>query len=147
MFILPICGLIYAEGQNSVRLSRNRYKELSRYVRFDDKNAREERKQKDIFAAIRELYEEFNEQCRANWELSDQITIDETLRRYRGRVAFKVYNSDKPAKYGILFRVLIDDVYRYVHRMIPYAGAPKRPRSSSCCKKYEYCSRSCRTIT
>ena len=115
-------------------MSRNRYKELSRYVRFDDKNTREERKQKDKFAAIRELYEEFNEQCRANWELSDQITIEETLRRFRGRVAFKVYNPDKPAKYGILFRVLTDGVYRYVHRMMPYAGAPEDQEAAAAAK-------------
>ena len=89
---------------------------------------------KDKFAAIRELYEEFNEQCRANWELSDQITIDETLRRYRGRVAFKVHNPDKPAKYGILFRVLTDGVYRYVHRMMPYAGASEDQEAAAVAK-------------
>lgn len=105
-------------------MSRDRYKELLRFLRFDDKSTREERRRSDKFAPIRELFEIFNEKCKSYWRLSEQVTIDETLRAFRGRCPFKIYNPMKPAKYGILFRVVTDALYRYVHFMKVYAGMP-----------------------
>ena len=52
------------------------------------------------------------------------LAIDETLNPTRGKIAFKTYNKDKPAKYGINFRSLGSSERPYVYYSIPYAGKP-----------------------
>ena len=57
--------------------------------------------------------------------LSEYETIDETLRKFRGRCGFCIYMPQKPGKYGLLFRVITDAQVQYVHKLIPYAGKPQ----------------------
>jgi hypothetical protein len=103
-------------------MSRERFKLILRMMRFDDRSTRDQRRQHDKFAPIRVMFDIFNGKCREMFTLSENVTIDETLRRFRGRCAFKVYMPNKPGKYGILFCVLTDSNARYVSRMIPYTG-------------------------
>ena len=100
----------------------HRFKLLLRLMRFDDRRTREERKSRDRFAPIRGLFEKFNKHCQENYTLSEHVTIDETLRKFRGHCKFRLYMPQKPGKYGILFRVLADAKARYVYRMLPYTG-------------------------
>jgi hypothetical protein len=103
-------------------MSRNRFQYLLQIIRFDDKATRDERRAADNFAPIRELFDLFNNRCRDNYTLSERVTIDETLRKFRGRCKFRVYMPQKPGKYGLLFRVLTDSRERYVSRLLPYTG-------------------------
>ncbi len=106
-------------------MSRARFELLMRIMRFDDKRTRDARQFDDRFAPIRELFSMFDRECGRNYTLSEFVTIDETLRRFRGRCSFRVYMPQKPGKYGLLFRVLTDANVRYVHKMLPYAGKPR----------------------
>ena len=45
-------------------MSKNRFRELISNLRFDDKSTRTQRKQKDKFAPIRDLCDEFNKNLR-----------------------------------------------------------------------------------
>ena len=54
----------------------------------------------------------------------DYLTIDETLYPTRGAFAFRQYNPNKPAKYGVLFRSLNAVRFPYTYMSIPYAGKP-----------------------
>jgi hypothetical protein len=103
-------------------MSRNRFQLLTRLCRFDDKDTRDERRAKDKFAPIRELFDEFMLNCHKHYSLSESVTIDETLRKFRGRCPFRMYMPQKPGKYGILFRVISDAQARYVSKMIRYVG-------------------------
>lgn len=103
-------------------MSRSRFETLVRFLRFDDRETRSSRQSADNFAPIREVFDMFNDKCRDNFSLSDNVTVDETLRKFRGRCKFRVYMPQKPGKYGLLFRVLTDATYRYVSRMMPYTG-------------------------
>lgn len=97
-----------------------RFKLLVRLLHFGDKSTQEERCQTDKFAPTREVFNDFMANCEAYYTLSDSITINETLHKFRGRCPFKVYYMpNKPGKYGILFRVLTDAKARYVYKMIP----------------------------
>ena len=44
----------------------------------------------------------------------------------RNQAAFRQYNPDKPAKYGVLFKSLNDARYSYTYRSLVYAGKPKK---------------------
>ena len=41
-------------------------------------------------------------------------------------VAFKQYNPDKPAKYGVLFKSLNDARHSYTDRSLVYTGKPNK---------------------
>ena len=64
-------------------MSRTRFLELMRFLRFDNKCIREERKSKGNFQAILELFEEFNARHKDTWNLDEEVTIDETLKSFK----------------------------------------------------------------
>jgi len=50
------------------------------------------------------------------------ICIDEGMLLWRGRLAFRVYNPQKPVKYGIKSYILCDSETGYCYNMKPYCG-------------------------
>ena len=44
---------------------------------------------------------------------------------YHGRIGFKQYNPSKPAKYGLLYRLLCDAAVHYTYFSLPYSGKPE----------------------
>ena len=89
-------------------MSSARFEFLLQVLRFDDKITGSQRMASDNFAAMRQIFDMSNVRCRGNCNLSERETVDETLRKFRGRCQFKVYMLQKPGKYGMLFRVLTD---------------------------------------
>ncbi len=64
-----------------------------------------------IVGKFKELYQP--------WE---NICIDEGMMQWRGRLSFKVYNPQKPVKYGIKSYILCDSRTGYCFNMQPYVG-------------------------
>ena len=60
-------------------MSRNRFKFLMTCITFDDGDTRNERWRHDRFAAFREFFEEFNENCAKQVNPSEYLSLDETL--------------------------------------------------------------------
>lgn len=108
-------------------MTEHRFVHIKRILRFDNREDREERRKKDKFAAIREVFSDFNCLLREHYTPSDCVTVDETLRAYRGRCGFVIYMPNKPDKYGLLFRDVADARSRYVLNMLPYAGKAEDP--------------------
>ena len=102
-----------------------RFSFLVKIIQFDDFTTRTNRWKYDRFAAIREFFIQFNENCAKNRGPSEYLSIDETLYPYRGKVSMRQYNPNKPAKYGILYRSLSDGVVPYTYFTLPYAGKPE----------------------
>ena len=69
-------------------MSRNRFEQLTRVLRFDDKNTREERRQNDKLAPLREVFDELNELLPKYYTSGPHTTIDEMLSLFRGRCPF-----------------------------------------------------------
>ena len=82
-------------------MSRNRFRDLLRALRFDDKSKRGERKAKDKFAPIREIWTDFEVALRKYYSPGPNITVDEQLMPFRGRCGFLQYLPSKPDKYGL----------------------------------------------
>lgn len=100
----------------------NRFDFLTSCLRFDDKATREQRKQNDKFAPIREIWEKFVSNCTEYYTPHEYCTIDEQLMGYRGRCPFKIYLASKPHKYGIKFVMMNDARTWYMVNAIPYVG-------------------------
>lgn len=68
---------------------------LQNCLRFDDKNTRDQRKKTDNLATIRDIFDNSVENIQKHYVPSENLTIDEML------CPFRVYITNKPAKYGI----------------------------------------------
>jgi len=112
----------YGPAISSATMSRDRFYFLLKNLSFDDELTRDERWQQDRFAAIREVFEEFNQQCMKCLIPGDYISLDETLYPTRNKISFKQYNPNKPAKYGLLFCSINAARYLYTFVTAPYCG-------------------------
>lgn len=75
------------------------------------------RKQVDKITHIRKVFENFVDNCKNTYSVSD-----EKLQSFRGRCSFRQYMPNKPAKYGIKMWALIDNVNYYTCNLEIYAG-------------------------
>lgn len=103
-------------------MSLNRFRFLIRCLRFDDVNTRQQRKEFDKLAPIRELFESLIKNFQANFTPSQYLTIDEQLVAFRGRCQFRQYIPSKPSKYGIKIFALVDVKNAYTYNMEIYCG-------------------------
>lgn len=113
-------------------MSKQRFYFLQSCLTFDNLSTREERRQFDNLAPIRELFEAFVENCKKSYVPSDCLTIDEMLIAFRGRCKFRQYIPSKPAKYGLKIFALVDARNFYIKNLEIYPGKqPDGPYSSS----------------
>lgn len=83
-------------------ISKSRFKFFLVVVRFDDFRTREARKSGDTLAAFSEVWELLNVQFIKFYVPKENVTVDEQLLGYRGRVPGKTYMPSKPrCKYGV----------------------------------------------
>ena len=108
-------------------MSRSKFKQWLRFLRFDDRDTREQRIVTDTFAAISEIWNEWNERLPQYFKASHCVTVDEQLVSSRTRSPHKVYNPSKPGKYGELIRWCADSQHRYVFRGSPWTKRPTDP--------------------
>lgn len=110
------CGLYRAV------MSRNRFVFMCSCIRFDDKTTRAERQNTDRFAAFREIWSMFIENCKKYYTPLQNCTIDEQLLGFRGKFFAKVYIKNKPDKYGIKILCLNDSKTYYMLNATLYLG-------------------------
>ena len=109
----------------SACMSRMRFEFLMAHLCFDNFEDRAERWQSDRFAAIRDLFEDCNKNFGKSLIPEDYLSLDETLYPMRTQIAFKQYNPDKPAKYGLLFKSINCARYPYTYQSHVYCGKPQ----------------------
>lgn len=76
-------------------MSSERFRNLLRFLRFDD---REERNKSDRLAPVRCIFESFTKQLPRHFTPSENITVDEQLVPFRGRCSFVQYMPKKPSR-------------------------------------------------
>ena len=103
-------------------MSLRRFQTILKFLRFDDKNTREQRRASDKLAPFREIWTMFVTRCRNNFTVGPNATIDEQLVSFRGRCLFKVYMPSKPDKYGIKVWVMCDSATAYASNLEIYMG-------------------------
>ena len=103
----------------NIVISRNRFKEICSKVRFD---IRSNRSMHDKEAAISLIWTPFIECCKKNFVPFENLTVDEQLCNFRGRVKFRTYIPTKPGKYGIKIWCLADAKTSYLVNAQIYLG-------------------------
>ncbi|KAJ8930155.1 hypothetical protein NQ314_017071 [Rhamnusium bicolor] len=103
-------------------MSIKRFKFLLTCLRFDNKQTREERKKIDKLAPIREFFDLFHGNCKTDYSPSENVTIDEKLKGFRGRCSFRQYLPSKPSKSGIKIFALSNAKMYYTVSLEVYVG-------------------------
>ncbi|KAJ8277134.1 hypothetical protein GJAV_G00071830 [Gymnothorax javanicus] len=110
-------------------MSRQRYREIMRYLRFDNKNDRQARLQNDKFALISKVWDQFVANCVACYKAGAFVTVDKQLFPSKTRCPFTQFMPNKPDKFGIKFWVAADVETKYMLNITPYLGKEEsRPR-------------------
>jgi len=82
-------------------MSVNRFVDILRFLRIDNKASREHRRASNKLVAIRNIWELFVAQLPKFYVPGTDITVDEQLVPFRGKCPFRQYIPSKPSKYGI----------------------------------------------
>ncbi|XP_051956395.1 piggyBac transposable element-derived protein 4-like isoform X1 [Xyrauchen texanus] len=103
-------------------MSRQKFRDIMRYLRFDDKSTRAARLVTDRFAMISEIFDKFVKNSIASYTPGENITVDEQLFPTKARCRFTQYMANKPDKFGIKFWVAADVETKYMLNAHPYLG-------------------------
>ncbi|KAE8740588.1 hypothetical protein FOCC_FOCC013888, partial [Frankliniella occidentalis] len=98
-------------------MTRDRFLLLTRVLHFADNKAPSTGRLHKIFPLISML----NDRFKAVLKPGTNLTVDESMRPWRGRLLFRVYNPNKTHKYGVKLYKLCTDV-GYCLRFIVYTG-------------------------
>ena len=106
-------------------MSLERYEWLMRTITFHDHKAIRTDFLKNRFARMRWFVSEFNN-TRKYYRHTEFVAIDEILRSFYTlcNCDFKFYMKDKPANYGLSFRVLANMADPYASLVIPCVTPP-----------------------
>ncbi|XP_048857205.1 uncharacterized protein LOC125724512 [Brienomyrus brachyistius] len=103
-------------------MPRNRFQDIMRHLRFDDRSTRSDRAKTDKFAAISSVWGSFVINCITSYHPGLHITVDEQLFPSKTRCCFLQYIATKPDKFGIKFWVACDLKSKYICNVLPYLG-------------------------
>ena len=88
-------------------MSRNRFTQLSRCLRFDDAEQRRKNRSPDKLSPIRDVFDAWESTLQDAYVAGGNITIDEQLVSFRGRCPFRQYLPSKPGKFYFGQRVIV----------------------------------------
>ena len=100
-------------------MPRNRFQIIWRFLHFNN-NASQDAS--DKMYKVRPVLDYIVEKFKELYQPGQNICIDEGMMQWRGRLSFRVYNPQKPVKYGIKSYILCDSATGYCFNMCPYVG-------------------------
>jgi len=101
-------------------LSRNRFQLIQRYLHFNDNNPAGTNE--DCLYKIHTILDIVVNNFRTNYIPDREISLDEGMLDWRGRLRFRVYNPSKITKYSILVWMVCESSARYICDMQIYDG-------------------------
>jgi len=110
-------------------MARDRFLNILRYLRFDEKSNRSERLKSDKFALFSIVLDRFIDNCIASYKPGPYITIDEQLFPSKARCPFTQYIPSKPDKYGHKYWLAVDKESKYLANGFPYLGKDSSRRA------------------
>lgn len=105
-------------------LSRNRYQLLNTFLHFSDNNQRVARGQDgyDPLFKVRPLLDITNVRYINVYAPDQELSIDESMIKFKGRIFFRQYLPAKPTKWGIKTFALCESNTGYGLRFLIYTG-------------------------
>jgi hypothetical protein len=102
----------------SQMMSRNRFQIIHRYLRFNDNTAIGINE--DRLYNIRPILDTVVSNFKSNYIPEREISLDEGMRGWWGRLRFRIYNPGKITKYGFLVRLVCESLSGYICNMQIY---------------------------
>ena len=100
-------------------MPRNRFQLIWRFLHFSDNRDVDGN---DKLHKIRPFLDLLLSKFKEMYQPSQNISVDEGIMHFRGRLRFRVYSPAKPTKYGIKSYILCDSANGYCYSMKPYCG-------------------------
>ena len=109
------------------RISRDRFRDISRYPHFVDNTTLSQRgsAKYDKLGKIRPLINHFQQKFSSAYNPNCEIAIDEAMIKFQGRSSLKQYMPMKPIKRGIKVWVRADSNNGYFSQFEVYTGEKK----------------------
>ncbi|KAK0060041.1 piggyBac transposable element-derived protein 4 [Biomphalaria pfeifferi] len=126
------CGVAYFRAT----MPQKRFTFSTNCICFDDKGTRQEKRERDRLAPIRELFDKIVNTSQQLYTPSEYCTVDEQLLAFRGRCPFKMYIPSKPDKYGIKIMMMCDSKNYYMCNAEVYTGKGSTPAGVSATEYY-----------
>jgi len=101
-------------------MSRNRFQLLHRYLHFNDNNG--VGTNEDCLYKIRTILDTVVNNFRTNYIPDREISLDEGMLGWQGRLQIRVYNPSKIIKYGTLVRMVCESSTGYIYNLQIYDG-------------------------
>jgi len=105
-------------------MSRNRFESIWQAWHFSD-NSQQTQDSGRLFK-IWPVYEYFAHKFRSVYSPKQELSLDESMIPWRGRLKFRTYNPGKITKYGLLVRMVCEAVSGYVYNMEIYSAEGKK---------------------
>ena len=105
-------------------MTKNRFEELSQYLHFSNSETEPQRGEEnfDRLYKVRSLLLGVLENSQKAYEPSKNLSIDEGMIAFKGRLSFRQYMPAKPTKYGIKVWMAADSKNGYVNNFSVYLG-------------------------
>ena len=104
-------------------MSRNRFESIWQAWHFSDNS--QQTQDSGRLLKIWPVYEYFVQKFRV-YSPKQELSLDETMIPWRGRLKFRTYNPGKITKYGVLVRIVCDAVSGYICNMEIYSAEGKK---------------------
>ena len=99
-------------------MSRDRFFQIRCYLHFSDDRC----VANDKLHKVRYLLDHLRHAFQSEYVPHKQVTVDESMVPFKGRLSLKQYMKDKPVKFGIKIWVLADAVTSYCYNFDVYVG-------------------------
>ncbi|XP_045184371.2 piggyBac transposable element-derived protein 4-like [Mercenaria mercenaria] len=113
-------------GNLSIRkvMKRDRFMKILQYFHVNDRSKMQPRGHPtyDKLFLVRPILDEVRKLCLQNYNAHQNVSVDEAMVKFRGRLSFKQYLPAKPTKYGIKIWVRADPANGYVNDFQVYTG-------------------------
>ena len=105
-------------------MTKNRFEELSQYLHFANSETEPQREDAnyDRLFKIRPILSVVLENIQNAYEPSKNLSVDEAMIAFKGRLSFRQYMPAKPTKYGIKVWMAADSQNGYVTNFSVYLG-------------------------
>ncbi len=106
------------------KISRNRYRDISKYLHFNNNNTLSPpgTPSYDKLGKVRPLIDYLLSRFKSVYNPGRELAVDEAMIKFQGRSSLKQYLPKKPIKRGIKVWVLADSSNGYFSRLEVYTG-------------------------
>ena len=117
-------------------MTREKFKHILQFIRFDKRTERSRRLQSNKFALVSKIWDRFTENSQACYQPGQNITVDEQSFPSKAKCRFTQYMPNKPNKFGIKFWLASDVSSKYILNGFPYLGKDEQRPSTMLLSEY-----------